>query len=139
MNKSQQPIELSNQRLDRWLWVARIYKTRSLASDAVSAGHVLVNDGRAKPGKVIRSGDCLTIRKNQEQYLIHVLRVTKSRLSATLAANLYRESAESRQQRLQARELRKLNRSGVRYDQRKPGKRDRQQMLKIKNQQTNST
>lgn len=86
-------------RIDKWLWAARFYKTRSLAADAVESGKVLVNEVRAKPAKAIAAGDRLDIRIGQYQFLLEVLTLSSKRGPAPEAQKLYRESDASRERR----------------------------------------
>ncbi len=120
------------QRLDRWLWASRFYKTRKLAGDAVRAGHVDLNDKRVKPARIVRVNNKLTVRKNQLDYCITVLALSEKRLGAALAQQLYEESDESRQRREQQIESRQMNLRGVRYERQKPTSRQRQEMTKMK-------
>lgn len=82
-------------RLDKWLWAARFYKSRQLAIEAVSAGHVHLNGERAKPAKSIKPGDELTIRKPPYQFMVVVTAVSEKRGSAAIARELYRETTDS--------------------------------------------
>ena len=125
---------IDTQRLDTWLWVSRFFKNRKLAAEAVSAGHIEVNGSKAKPGKAVKVSDGLKIAKHTERYNITIIALSTRRLSAALAAHLYEEPEWSESQRHEQTEMRKQNRAGVRYDFRKPDKRERKQMLKIKNQ-----
>lgn len=86
-------------RIDKWLFAARFFKTRSLAADAVERGRVILNDQRVKPAKVVAVGDMLTIRIGNVQYVIKVLALSNKRGSAPQAQQLYCETDESRQQR----------------------------------------
>lgn len=86
-------------RIDKWLFSARFFKTRSLAAEAIDRGRVTVNDHRIKPAKVLAVGDMLTIRINNYQYTIEVLELSNKRGAATQAQQLYRETEESRKQR----------------------------------------
>src|SRR3989338_11564538 len=86
-------------RIDKWLWAARFFKTRSLASDAVECGKVLVNDVRVKPAEAVAVGDRLDIRVGQVQFVVDVLALSNKRGSAPVAQKLYRETDESRQRR----------------------------------------
>lgn len=91
-------------RLDRWLWAARFFKTRSLAVEAIKGGRVTVNGLRAKPARSIGRGERLSIRKGQLQFDIEVLELSEKRLGASLAQALYQEdesSLEARRQRAQ--------------------------------------
>ena len=86
-------------RIDKWLWAARFFKTRSLASDVVECGKVLVNETRVKPSKAVAVGDRLDIRIGQIQFVVDVLALSNKRGSAPVAQKLYRETDESRQRR----------------------------------------
>ena len=86
-------------RIDKWLFAARFFKTRSLAADAIERGRVTLNAHRVKPAKVVAVGDMLTIRIGNVQYVIKVLALSNQRGSATQAQQLYSETDESREQR----------------------------------------
>lgn len=86
-------------RIDKWLFAARFFKTRSLAADAIERGRVTLNDHRIKPAKVVAAGDMLTIRIGNVQYVIKILALSNKRGSATQAQQLYSETDESRAQR----------------------------------------
>ena len=79
-------------RIDKWLWAARFYKTRSLAADAVDSGKVKLNGERVKPAKLLKPGDMLSIRNGQSSWEVTVLALSERRGSATVASTLYRES-----------------------------------------------
>ena len=104
--------ELEAIRLDKWLWTARFFKTRKLASDAISGGKVHVNNQRTKPGKEIKPGALLTITKDSYRWDVTVIAVSGQRRSAKEAVLLYEESAESfakrQQQIILQREQREL-------------------------------
>ena len=117
-------------RLDRWLWAARFFKTRSLAVEAIKGGRVSVNGHRAKPARPITVGDVLSVSKAQLLYQVSVTALSEKRLSAVLAQQLYQEheaSIQAREQRTQ--EIRAARQTLVRG---RPSKRDRrlQQALK---------
>ena len=95
-------------RLDKWLWAARFYKTRSLAVEAVNGGHVHVNGQRVKPSREVHIGDELKINKTPYSYTITVQALSNKRGSASIAQTLYVEHAESIQQREVLLEQRKL-------------------------------
>jgi len=82
-------------RIDKWLWAARFFKTRSLAADAVEAGQVLLNDERVKPAHPVKIGDAIAVRKRGIEWDVRVTGVAERRGSASDAALLYRETAES--------------------------------------------
>lgn len=86
-------------RIDKWLFAARFFKTRSLAADAIERGRVTLNEQRVKPAKAVSVGDELAIRIGNVQYVIKVLALSNQRGSATQAQQLYSETDESRQQR----------------------------------------
>ncbi|HUR58380.1 MAG TPA: S4 domain-containing protein [Opitutaceae bacterium] len=112
-------------RLDKWLWAARFFKTRSLAAEAIAAGHVSVNAERAKPAKVLRVGDLLEIRRPPFTHAIVVRAFSDRRGPAAEAQALYEESAESRARRMQlAAELKASAGATPRFPGR-PTKKDR--------------
>jgi ribosome-associated heat shock protein Hsp15 len=86
-------------RIDKWLWAARFFKTRSLAVEAVEAGRVTMNEARLKPAKAIGVGDHLDIRLGQYRFEIEVLGLSNRRGPAPEAQKLYRESDESKARR----------------------------------------
>ena len=86
-------------RLDKWLWAARFFKTRTLAVEAITGGRVSVNDDRAKPAKEIKVGDRLAIRRPPFEHIVVVRALSDKRGSATIAATLFDETEESRARR----------------------------------------
>lgn len=86
-------------RIDKWLWAARFFKTRSLAAEAVESGKVTIGEARIKPAKAIGVGDRLDIRLGQYRFEIQVLALSNRRGPATEAQKLYRENEESRARR----------------------------------------
>ena len=82
-------------RLDKWLWAARFYKSRTLAAAAIEAGRILVADDRAKPARLIKVGERLKINREQERFELVVRGITEQRKSAPLARLLYEETPES--------------------------------------------
>jgi ribosome-associated heat shock protein Hsp15 len=88
-------------RLDKWLWAARFYKTRALATEAVLGGHVQLNGLRAKPARTVQVGDQLEVRKGTARYAVTVRGLADRRGPASVAATLYEESPESRAAREQ--------------------------------------
>lgn len=83
-------------RLDKWLWAARFFKTRSLAADAIDGGKVQVNGDRAKRARQVQPGDEVRIRQGPYEHIVTVRALSSRRGSATIAAELYEETAESR-------------------------------------------
>ncbi len=86
-------------RLDKYLWAARFFKTRSLAAEAIEAGRVSVNGERAKPSKTVKPGDALAIRRPPWEHLVTIRALSDKRGSASVAQALYEETAESRVRR----------------------------------------
>ena len=82
-------------RLDKWLWAARFYKTRQIAIESVTAGHVEINGERAKPAKAVKPGDEITVRKPPYELVVTVTAVSDKRGTATLARQLFAETAAS--------------------------------------------
>ena len=93
-------------RVDKWLWVARFYKTRTLASDAVENGHVRVNGERVKPAQPVGPGSVVEVRKQGLAWIVDVVAIAAQRGSAQQAAALYRETAQSAAARAEALALR---------------------------------
>ena len=83
-------------RIDKWLWAARFYKTRALATDAVLGGHVHLNGARVKPAKDVRAGDTVAIRIGTTEWTVVVAGLADKRGPAKLARELYDETEESR-------------------------------------------
>ncbi|MEJ2792732.1 RNA-binding S4 domain-containing protein [Iodobacter sp. LRB] len=98
----------SGVRIDKWLWAARFFKTRSLASAAIDAGHVHLNQQRVKPARLLKVGDTLRVRTEQGEYEIAVLTLSEQRGPAPAARMLYQENAESMLKRERDKEARQL-------------------------------
>jgi ribosome-associated heat shock protein Hsp15 len=97
-------------RIDKWLWAARFFKTRSLATEAVAGGRVHVNGARVKAAKEVRAGDTVALRVGEVEWTVAVRAVSDKRGPATVAATLYEETAESRAGRERHAAERKLAR-----------------------------
>ena len=123
----------SSVRLDKWLWAARFFKTRSVAREAVAGGKVHLNGNRAKPGRSLNIGDELRIQRAEEEYTITIVDLTSRRGPATVARTLYEESEESRTQREKLAEERKLNRMQNTSNEGRPDKRQRRRLIRFRN------
>lgn len=119
-------------RVDKWLWAARFFKTRSRASEAVDGGHVEVNGERAKPAKQIKVGDELRIRFNQSTHVVQVRGLAERRGPASEARQLYRETEESRVERERLAEQRRLAPVPAYEEGGRPTKRDRRDLSRVK-------
>ncbi|SEO51334.1 heat shock protein Hsp15 [Duganella sp. CF517] len=118
-------------RLDKWLWAARFFKTRSLATDAVDAGKVKVNGDKVKPARTVRIGDKLDIDNGSDRWEIDVMNLSDVRQAAPIARNLYEETDESVERRANVAENRKMFREPTADFKGRPTKRDRRQMGKL--------
>ncbi|EIN02098.1 RNA-binding S4 domain-containing protein [Paraburkholderia hospita] len=112
-------------RIDKWLWAARFFKTRSLATDAVEKGRVRIGGATVKPAKDVRVGDLVEIEIERIVWQIQVLGVCDVRGPASVAQMLYVETEEGRQKRQQENERRKTYREPAAELQGRPTKRDR--------------
>lgn len=115
-------------RIDKWLWCARFFKTRSLAQQAVEGGHVQVNGERVKASRPVRVGDRLRITRERERYEVEVTGLPERRGPATEARKHYVESAESEAARAAAREF---NRLTAPVSSGRPDKRERRELLDV--------
>ncbi len=118
-------------RIDKWLWAARFFKTRGLASKAVSGGHIQKDGQRMKPSKVVQVGEVFHIRRDQEEYIVRVLALSGRRGPASEAALLYEESEESKARRATEREDRRLIQAAAARPEGRPDKRDRKKIRKF--------
>jgi ribosome-associated heat shock protein Hsp15 len=98
----------ANLRIDKWLWCARFFKTRSLAQAAVEGGHVQVNGDRVKASRHVRAGDRLLITRAQERFEVDVLSIPERRGPASEARQHYRETSASEVARERLREFHRL-------------------------------
>lgn len=95
-------------RIDKWLWAARFYKTRSLASQAIDGGHVQLNGHTVKPARELRIGDMLDITAGGVQWTVHVRGLNEQRRPAVEAQRLYEETPASSARRAAGKEDRRL-------------------------------
>jgi ribosome-associated heat shock protein Hsp15 len=115
-------------RLDKWLWAARFFKTRSLATDAVEGGKVRLNGDRVKPARSVKPGDTLDIDNGSTEWEVEVLDLSETRGSATVAQTLYAETPESIARRQQKSEQRRFFQEPGEAIKGRPTKRDRRKL-----------
>ncbi|MDX8381808.1 MAG: S4 domain-containing protein [Ghiorsea sp.] len=125
---------MSGVRIDKWLWAARFFKNRALASEAVKAGHVDINGEQCKPSKSVHVGNEIDIRKENLSWTIRITKLAEKRGSANLAATMYDETAQSLSLRLQALEQRKFQTLNAPSPNKRPDKHDRKKIQKFKQQ-----
>ena len=122
-------------RVDKWLWAARFFKTRSLASDAVGGGKVVVGGERVKPAKLLQIGDEVRVRLGPYEHVVVVRALSERRGPATVAATLYEETAASRAAREKlADQLRMAPATFVYEDKGRPTKRDRRDIERLRDE-----
>ena len=119
-------------RIDAWLWAARFFKTRSLATEAVSGGKVEVNGERAKPAKAIKPGDEIRLRLGPYEHILIVRGLAERRGPAAVAQTLYQETDASRQARERLAEQLRLAPGGFVYEEKgRPTKKDRRELTRF--------
>jgi ribosome-associated heat shock protein Hsp15 len=123
---------LESVRIDKWLWAARFFKTRSLASTAVTGGKVHLNGARTKAAKAVVVGDVLEVRRLEEVYTIRVESLSDRRGPAKVAQTLYEETPQSIAARQAAREQRRINNLAAPAPQRRPDKKSRRLIHRFK-------
>ena len=121
--------------MDKWLWAARFYKTRALATEAVLGGHVHLNGLRVKPAKDVRVGDTLEIRIAAVHWTVGVRGLAERRGPASVAATLYEETPESRAGREQQALERRASRPLGADLGRRPTKQDRRRLEGLRREQ----
>lgn len=119
-------------RLDKWLWAARFYKTRSLAREMVEGGKVHYNGQRTKPSKIVEVGATLVLRQGSDQKTIQILEISEQRRPASEAQRLYQETQESIANREKIAQARKLNALTMPHPDRRPDKKERRNLIKFK-------
>ncbi|HEX4683461.1 MAG TPA: RNA-binding S4 domain-containing protein [Gemmatimonadaceae bacterium] len=126
------PNDLSQVRIDKWLWAARFFKTRSLATEAVTGGKVEVNGERAKPAKNVKPGDEVRVRLGPYEHVLIVRALGERRGSASVAQSLYEETEASRTARDKlAAQLRMAPGGFVYEDKGRPTKKDRRDLSRL--------
>lgn len=124
-----------NVRIDKWLWAARFFKTRSLAQDAVERGKVTLNGDKVKPARAVRIGDVLDIDNGSDRWEVDVMNLSEVRGPAPVARNLYEETDQGVQRRADEKERRQLYREPSANLHGRPTKRDRRQLGKFSGQE----
>jgi ribosome-associated heat shock protein Hsp15 len=119
-------------RMDKWLWAARFFKTRSLAAHACELGRIESNGQTAKAARAVRVGDRLQIKNDSGEFQVEVLALSEMRGPAAVAQTLYRESEESRELRKKVAEERKAMPGFEAWREGKPSKRDRREIDRLR-------
>jgi ribosome-associated heat shock protein Hsp15 len=115
-------------RLDKWLWAARFYKTRSLAQRAIAAGQVKLNDDRVKPAHEVKAGDSVFLSKETVSWSVQVRGLSEKRGPAEQARKLYEETEASRAERERRADLRRYGAEPAAALKGRPTKRDRRRL-----------
>jgi len=118
-------------RIDKWLWAARFFKTRALATEAVNGGKVHVNGQRVKPARAINIDDTLNITRGHVEWVVIIKSLSEKRGPAKIAQTLYEETLESVIEREQNASMRKYQRAGMKSSEHRPSARDRQKLRKL--------
>jgi ribosome-associated heat shock protein Hsp15 len=126
------PDETAKVRLDKWLWAARFFKTRSLAATAIETGKVEVNGERAKRAKQLQAGDSVAIRLGPYTHHVSVLGLSERRGPASAAAKLYEEKPEGKKARELLQAQMKAAQLSFGYDSGRPTKKDRRALQKLR-------
>ena len=119
-------------RIDKWLWAARFFKTRSLASHACELGRIESNGQTAKASREVRAGDLLQVKNDGGEFQVEVLLLSEMRGPAAVAQGLYRETEESRERRMKLAEERKAMPRFEAPREGKPSKRDRRALERLR-------
>lgn len=121
-------------RLDKWLWAARFYKTRSLAKDAIEGGKVHYNSQRCKPGKLVEPGAKLTMRQGLQERTVVIDELSDRRRGAPEAQRLYHETEDSKKKREELAWQRKTMQAAQLPPARRPSKKDRRDIQRFREQ-----
>jgi ribosome-associated heat shock protein Hsp15 len=119
-------------RIDKWLWAARFFKTRALASKACDLGRIRSNEIEAKPAREVHLGDMLRIRNEGGEFHIEVLQISDMRGPAAVAQSLYRETEASKELRQREAAERKAMQQYAPLPERRPSKRDRRRIVQFR-------
>ncbi len=118
-------------RIDKWLWVTRFFKTRSLAAKAINAGHIRLNGNRIKSSKLVSVGDSILVKKNNLEYDITVTGILNNRGSATIARTLYDETEQSKLARENELKDKRFFNAGYQSSAGRPSKQERRDIHKL--------
>ena len=129
---SQTPSKTVTVRLDKWLWAARFYKTRSIAKEMINGGKVHYNGQRAKSSKQAEVGAKIRLRQGHDDREIIIAQLSEHRQGAAIAQTLYEETAESISKRAFNAEARRLNILNNPAPENKPDKKQRRQLIRFK-------
>ncbi len=122
-------------RVDKWLWAARFFKTRSLAAEAIGAGKVLVGGERVKPAKLLQAGDEVRLRLGPYEHVVIVRGLSERRGPASVAATLYAETSASRETREKLAEQLRMAPAAFVYEEKgRPTKRDRREIDRFRDE-----
>ena len=119
-------------RIDKWLWAARFFKTRSLAAKACELGRIRLHGQPTKPAREVHAGDMLQVKNDSGEFEVEVLLLSDIRGPAPVAQTLYRETEDSRELRRKMAEERKAMPRVEKLPQGKPSKRDRRKLILIR-------
>jgi ribosome-associated heat shock protein Hsp15 len=121
-------------RLDKWLWAARFFKTRSLAAAAIEAGKVKVRNERVKPARAVRIGDVVLLARGDDVAEVVVRRLSSTRGPAVVAQQLYEETEPSRARRAREKERARLEREPAAELKGRPNKRDARLLRRLRSE-----
>lgn len=119
-------------RLDKWLWAARFFKTRSIAREMIEGGKVHYNGQRSKPSKLVERDAELTLRQGNEERTVVIAEISEQRRPASEAQLLYRETEASIEKREKVALARKMNALTMPHPDRRPDKKERRDLMKFK-------
>lgn len=134
-NKHENTENNNEVRLDKWLWAARFYKTRSIAKAMIEGGKVHYNGQRAKVSKIIEVGASIKLRQGNEEKEVEVLGLSDQRRGAPEAQLLYQETEKSVKHREAMAFARKANALSMPHPDRRPNKKERRDLIKFKEQE----
>lgn len=123
---------MSNVRIDKWLWAARFFKTRALASKACDLGRIRINNLEVKPAREVHAGNSLSIVNDGGAFHVEVLAISDIRGPASVAQTLYRETEASKEARLRVAEEQKAMRQLMAVPEHRPSKRDRRRIIQFR-------